>query len=124
MFSNYETLKTALKALTMTPVTTSEPEKTLPVAEEEWKTRPKTGSYGTITYYTEAGQANGDNKKNDRSFAGSFDLFSYNRDGEGWTQLIENALSEHCGASWEENSRQYERDTGLFHWEWVFEVTA
>ena len=36
--------------------------------------------------------------------------------------LITDTLTEHCGASWSLNSHTYERETGLFHWEWTFEV--
>lgn len=122
MFSTYPALATAMKALTQEPITTSEPALTLPMAEDEWKTRPDAESWGLITKVTEAGTATGDNVKNDRSFAGSIDLYSRKRNGAGWIVLIEKTLSDYCGASWNMNSRQYERDTGLFHWEWYFEV--
>ena len=122
MFSTYPALVAAMKALTQEPITTSEPAITLPVAEEEWKTRPDAQSWGIITNVTEAGSLNGDNKKDDRAFAGSIDLYSYQRSGGGWIGLIEKMLTDYCGASWSMNSRQYERETGLFHWEWYFEV--
>lgn len=123
MFSTYPELVAAMKNLTQEPLTTSEQAITLPMAEDEWKTRPNAESWGTITRVTEAGNLNGDSRKNDRSFAGSIDLFSYKRDGRGWISLIENTLTEYCGASWDMNSSgQYERDTGVFHWEWYFEV--
>ena len=122
MFCTYEALVTAMKSLTQEPLTTSEPAITLPVAEDEWKTRPDAESWGAITNTTEAGSLNGDNGKDDRSFAGSVDLFSYQRIGAGWIGLIEKTLRDFCGASWSLNSRQHERDNGIFHWEWYFEV--
>ena len=70
MTNEYASLVKAMKALTQVVDPEAEVQKTvtLPVAEDEWRTRPDTGS---------------------------------------------------C---WELNSHQYERDTGLFHWEWTFEV--
>lgn len=94
----------------------------LPVAEDEWYTRPDTVSYGVISLEFESGNLNADNAKADRAYEGSVDLYSMARNGAGWVQLIEETLEEHCEACWYLNSRQYERDTGLFHWEWVFEV--
>ena len=122
MFNTYSELVTAMKALTQEPLTTSEPSITLPIAEDEWKTRPNAQSWGIITNVTEAGSLNEDNKKGDRAFAGSIDLYSYQRGGAGWINLIEKTLTDYCGSSWDLNSRQYERETGLFHWEWYFEV--
>ena len=56
------------------------------------------------------------------SFSGSVDLFSMARSGAGWVEKITAALTSHCGGSWSLNSHTYERETGLFHWEWTFEV--
>jgi len=50
------------------------------------------------------------------------DLFSRKKDGDGWISLICGALTEHCDGAWRFNSLQYERETGLFHWEWTFQV--
>ena len=94
----------------------------LPMAEDEWYTRPDTVSYGIVSLDFEAGQLNGDGLKQDVSHEGSVDLFSLARSGAGWVQLITAALTEHCGSAWSLNSHTYERDTGLFHWEWTFEV--
>lgn len=122
MFSTYPELVAAMKSLTQEPLTTSEQAQTLPVAEDEFKTRPNAESWGLITNETESGNLNGDNRKNDRAFAGSVDLFSYQRNGGGWIGLIEKTLTDYCGASWELNSRQHESENGVFHWEWTFEV--
>jgi len=35
---------------------------------------------------------------------------------------VEEILTEICGDSWRLNSIQHERDTGLFHVEWVCDV--
>lgn len=95
---------------------------TLPVAEDEWNTRPDTESYGIISLDMEADAMCGDDGKLISSYEGSMDLFSHARNGAGWVELITGALKTNCGPCWSLNSHQYERETGMFHWEWVFEV--
>ena len=94
----------------------------LPMAEDVWYTRPDTVSYGIVSLDFEADALNADNAKQSRAFEGSTDLFSLTKNGAGWREMIEATLTEHCGASWHLNSHTYERETGLFHWEWVFQV--
>lgn len=115
MPDRYTSLVTALKALTQSNVT-------LPMAEDEWNTRPDTVSYGIVSLDFEAGQLHADGGKADTAYEGSVDLFSKARNGAGWVPLITGKLTEHCEGCWILNSHSYERDTGLFHWEWVFEV--
>ena len=95
---------------------------TLPMAEDEWYTRPDTVSYGIVQMDFETDALDGDDVKHDRAWEGSVDLFSLARSGAGWVPLITETLTEHCGSAWSLNSHTYERDTGLFHWEWTFEV--
>lgn len=95
---------------------------TLPMAEDEWYTRPDTVSYGTVQMDFEADALDGNDVKYDRAWEGSVDLFSLAKGGAGWIRLIENTLTEHCGACWSLNSHTYERETSLFHWEWVFQL--
>ena len=59
MPEEYTSLVTALKALTQVEDVTAEPQVlvTLPMAEDEWNTRPDTESYGIITL--ENGKMNG-----------------------------------------------------------------
>ena len=94
----------------------------LPMAEDEWYTRPDTVSYGIVSLDFEAGQMNTDDRKPDAAYEGSVDLFSMVRNGAGWPQRIRETLEEHCGGSWELNHHSYERETGLFHWEWTFQT--
>lgn len=94
----------------------------LPMAEDEWYTRPDTVSYGIVQLDFENGQLNGDDLKKDTTHEGSVDLFSLARSGAGWIPLITGALTAHCEGRWALNSHTWERETGLFHWEWVFEV--
>ena len=117
--SEFNSLAAALKALSQGEAGA---EITLPVAEDEWNTRPDTVSYGLVSYDFEAGQLNGDDAKSDCAVEGSADLFSRDRTGAGWIPLITGTLQAHCGASWGLNSHTYERETGYFHWEWTFQV--
>ena len=113
--SEYRNLVNALKAL-------SQDGTTLPMAEDEWYTRPDTVSYGTVRMDFESGQIHGNGRKTDTACEGSVDLFSLARSGAGWVKKITEALENHCGGSWNLNSHTYERETGLFHWEWTFEA--
>ena len=95
---------------------------TLPMAEDEWNTRPDTVSYGTVRLDFEADALHGDNRKVATAYEGSVDLYSLVRNGAGWIPLIKAALTRHCDGAWQLNHHTYERETGLFHWEWVFQV--
>ena len=119
MPEEYTSLVTALKALTQgeAPKTV-----TLPMAEDDWNTRPDTVSYGTVRLDFEVDALNGDNRKLAAAYEGSVDLYSLQRDGAGWVPLITGTLTTYCEARWNLNSHVYERSTGLFHWEWTFEV--
>ena len=94
----------------------------LPMAENGWNTRPDDVSYGVIALEFEADALYGDDRKAATAYEGSVDLFSMVKGGAGWIQLITGTLTEHCDGAWSLNSFQYERETGLFHWEWTFQV--
>ena len=119
MPTEYTNLVTAMKALTQgeTPNTV-----TLPMAENGWNTRPDADSYGVIALEFEADALYGDDRKAATAYEGSVDLFSRKKDGDGWVPLITGTLAEYCDSAWSLNSHQYERDTGLFHWEWTYQV--
>ena len=119
MPTEYTQLVAALKALTQGDA----PNKvTLQMAEDEWTTRPETVSYGIVMLDYEVDALRGDNKKLVSSYSGSVHLFSLQRDGAGWVALITNTLADHCESAWSLNHHTYERNTGLFHWEWTFQV--
>ena len=121
MCVEYTSLAAAMKALTQgaTPNTV-----TLPVAENAWTTRPDAESWGVIALEFEADALHGDNVKVATAYEGSVDLFSRKKDGAGWVPLITGTLAEYCDSAWSLNSHQYERETGLFHWEWTFQVVG
>ena len=119
MPEEYTSLVTALKALSQG----EEPNTvTLPVAEDEWNTRPDAVSYGTVTLDFEAEALNGDDVKTEIAYQGTVNLYSKDRSGGGWVELITRTLTEHCDACWDLNYHTYERETRLFRWEWVYEV--
>ena len=124
MFEEYNALVTALKTLEQAedPQAAKPVMVTLPMAEDEWDTRPETVSYGTVRLDFEADALRGDDVKAVTAFEGSVDLYSLQRDGAGWVPLITGTLTAHCGGAWSLNSHMYERASGLFHWEWAFQV--
>ena len=95
---------------------------TLPVAEDEWNTRPDVDNYGMIALEFEADHMEGDNLKQARAYEGSIDLYSRDKYGDGWVQMIEQALTEHCESSWYMNRPGFENNTRLYHFEWVFQI--
>ena len=122
MPEDYTSLVTAMKALTQASAVTSEPDKVLKVAEDGWDTRPDAVSYGEIQLEFEAESLDGNDRKKDRAYEGSMDLYSRKRNGEGWPALIEQTLTEYCDNCWRLNYHTHETGTNLFHWEWVFQI--
>lgn len=119
MPAGYESMVAALKAV-------SQGEKpnvrVLPMAENAWNTRPDADSYGITALEFEADALYGDNLKQCVAYEGSLDLYSRKKNGDGWVPLLCAVLTEYCDGAWSLNSHQYERETGLFHWEWTFQI--
>ena len=107
--TRYDTLVNSLKAIQGVEFT-----------EYEWRTRPN-GNFGTIQPDFELPSDDGDGEKQDRAFEGSVDLFTHGKEMM-IAAAVESALASVCGASWYLNSEQYERDTGLIHREFVFQM--
>lgn len=126
MPEEYTALVTDLKTLEQpldAATTDDDPEMVmLPMAEDEWNTRPDTVSYGTVRLDFEADALRGDNVKVATAYEGSVDLYSLVRSGAGWVQMIKDTLTAHCGGCWHLETRTFERETGLFHWQWAFQV--
>lgn len=75
--------------------------------------------------WAEDGQADSqwaDGKMVGQTLTGTIDLFTKNLNGEPLFEAIQNALNGAC--SWRLNSVQYEPDTKILHYEWVWKVTA
>lgn len=59
----------------------------------------------------------------EKAVTGTTDLYT-KREFDPWKDDFEAALDAAQGVAWYLNSVQYEEDTGFFHYEWVWEVTA
>ena len=88
--------------------------------EYEWKTRP-IGNYGTVQIDFEVDDDHGDDFKQDRAWEGSVDLFTTGKEMM-IVAAVESALEAVCEGAWELNSEQYEKETGLVHREFVFQM--
>ena len=91
-------------------------------AEYEWKPRPQ-GNFGTVQLDFEAEDDIGDDCKQDRAWEGSVDLFTHGKEML-IVAAVESVLEDVCSGSWYLNSEQYERETGLIHREFVFQIEA
>ena len=110
MPAEYEALAAALKEIG------------IPCAENEWTTRP-TGCYITYALEFEADADHGDDLKTARAWEGSVDLWATEKRGNGYVREIETALTDSCGGSWMcETKGRYDRESGLFHFEWSFQT--
>ena len=89
-------------------------------AEYEWKTRPA-GDFGTVQLEFEAEDDHGDDSKQDRAWEGSVDLYTHGK-AMLIVAAVESVLEDICEGCWELNSEQYERETGLIHREFVFQI--
>lgn len=95
----------------------------IPFEEYGWKTRPE-GIYGVVSLDMEPDSLDGDDRKLDRSWEASVDVFFPKKtDRETVISTVEDVLRTVCGSSWYLNSAQHEATTGLFHIEWVCDVT-
>lgn len=90
--------------------------------EYEWKTRPS-GNFGTVQLDFEAEDDTGNDMKQDRAWEGSVDLYTHGKEMM-IVAAVESALETVCEGSWYLNSEQYEKDTGLVHREFVFQIEA
>lgn len=57
----------------------------------------------------------------EKAVTGTTDLFTKNEFDE-WKEAIENSFDASPYIFWRLNSVQYEEDTGLYHYEWRWEV--
>lgn len=93
----------------------------IPFAETAWKKAPA-GSYGVVDLDGQADAVWADNRMKAQAIEGTVDLFTRGS-GEDAAKAVQSAMGE-CGVSWRLNSIQYEEDTGLRHFEWVFRTES
>ena len=63
------------------------------------------------------------NQHVEKAVTGTTDLFT-RKEFDSWKDLFETALDAAPGVAWELNDIQFEADTGYWHYEWVWSVSA
>jgi hypothetical protein len=93
----------------------------IPFAEYAWDQRPDQ-NYGVIApdgaLHFFANQ-----KMQNQAPQGTVDLYAYTNDREDMA-AIQTALNAFDGCAWYLNSVQYEQETRIIHWEWVFTLES
>ncbi len=92
----------------------------IPFAEYAWDKRPKV-NYGVVSIDGAGKHAAADNKVEHQALEGTVDLFTYDNDRTD-VETIQSVLNDFEGCAWYLESTQYESDTRLIHWEWVFQL--
>lgn len=92
----------------------------LPVKEYEWETRPA-GNHATVGIDFGADGDQGDDHHQDQAFEGSVDLFTKGMASTVAAQ-VEAVLESICGAAWELNTQEYDRETKKIHREYTFQI--
>lgn len=106
----YNELVTALKATG------------IPFAEFAWDRRPNV-NYGVVAIDGAGQHEHGDNVTTNQAIEGTVDLFTYGND-RAEVSTIQSVFDGFEGCSWYLESVQFESDTQLIHWEWVFQLEA
>ncbi len=101
----FETLLTTLQATK------------IPFAAYGWDNAPS-GTYGVISLEGQEDSVVGDNQIHTQSIRGSVDLFVQ---GISTTDAVTVQNAINGLVAWRLNSIQYEDDTKLVHYEWIFE---
>ena len=92
----------------------------IPFAAYGWDNAPA-GDYGVISLEGQESSVGGDNRIDSQAIRGSIDLFVHGIDASG-AVAVQNAINGLV--AWRLNSIQYEDDTGLIHYEWIFEMVG
>lgn len=93
----------------------------IPFAETAWDQRPS-GAYGVVAVDS-ALHFYADDHVDHQAPRGTVDLYTPSGDREAMA-AIQAALNGLSGCAWYLNSIQYEDDTRLLHWEWVFTLES
>lgn len=92
------------------------------IAENAWDQRPA-GNYGVIAIDGAGQTVAADNRIQLQSIEGTVDLFTTTNDRTDMAK-IQKVLNDTDGCAWYLSSVQYEQETHLIHWEWVFQLEA
>lgn len=104
----YEALKAALEATG------------IPLAEYAWDSPPD-ADYAVLSLDGGPSVIWADDHMTEQALEGTVDLFTRSADREKMEQ-IQSVINALPGVAWRFSSLQYENDTRLLHWEWVFQV--
>lgn len=91
----------------------------IPFTEAAWSKAPKT-DYGVYALDGAADTVWGDNRMIHQAMEGTVDLFTHGPGGAQAKQ-VQTAMDA-AGVSWQLSSTQFEEDTRLTHWEWIFQL--
>lgn len=96
----------------------------MPLAEWSWEGQetPPTTDYLVIAIDGQGDSLWADQHMAERAIEGSVDLFAYT-DGRNSAAAVEEKLNS-VECAWHLNSVQHETDTGLIHYEWVFQMIS
>ena len=92
----------------------------IPFALEAWDSRPA-GTYGVLHREGAGAALWADGHMQLQAPEGSVDLFTDSADRAAM-QAVQAALNAVDGLAWRLESVQYESDTRLLHWEWVYQL--
>ena len=92
----------------------------IPFAEYQWSTRPA-GDFGVVQLERSVATIEGDNEIQERAYEGSVDLYMQGRDNNK-IALVEQVLRDICGGAFVLSAIIFDEDTGLLHYEWVFQL--
>lgn len=106
----YETLLSALRATG------------IPFEEYAYDQRPDT-DYGIIAIDGAGEVVAADNHIQEQAIEGTIDLFTHSND-RAHVATIQGILDGMEGCAFYLSSVQYEQETRLIHWEWVFQLEA
>lgn len=94
----------------------------LPLAEYAWDTNPDE-NFLVISIDGQGGTMAANDQITEQAIEGSLDLFCYDNDRTN-ISTIQGIFNSLGGCAWRLNSVQYEDDTRLIHWEWVFQLAV
>lgn len=94
----------------------------IPFAQYAWDSPPES-DYGVISLDGGPSVIWADDHMTEQALEGTVDLFTRSADREQM-ERIQSILNALPGVAWRFSSLQYENDTRLLHWEWIFQLEA
>lgn len=91
----------------------------LPTTEGDWDTRPET-DYISIQLDAQGDSLQSNNQTNEQAIEGSVDLFCYTKSRTNYDTVW--AVLRGSGCAVRFSSIQYEPETRLTHYEWIFQL--